>query len=237
MQLGDGTEIGVNIIIPTLNEVKNIGNIIKRLKRIGCHSILVVDGHSTDGTVEVAKALGAKAITQNGNGKGGALRDAFRSIHLDGEVIVIMDADGSMSPEEVPLFVEAVRNGGHVIKGSRFLPSAGSEDLTALRRVGNMLLVGVLNLLFGTRYTDLCYGFIAFRKNALITLAPYLVSDEFEIETEICIKSKTLGFRVIEIPSVERVRSFGKSNLNTFRDGFKIFALLFREAIARNGVS
>jgi len=221
----------VSVLIPTLNEVKNIGNIISRLKHIGCSSIFVIDGHSSDGTVERATALGAKTVVQDGHGKGGALREAFEKVCFDGDVIIVMDADGSMSPEEIPRFAEAVRNGAHVAKGSRFLPLAGSEDLTPLRRFGNKLMVIALNLLFSTNYTDLCYGFIAFRKDALTSLSPHLASDEFEIETEICIKARALGFRVDEVPSFERMRSYGKSNLNTFRDGFKIFSLLLREAL------
>jgi glycosyltransferase involved in cell wall biosynthesis len=224
----------VNVIIPTLNEAKNIGNIIRRLKRVGCHSILVVDGHSTDGTVERAMRLGAETIIQNGHGKGGALREAFQNSCLDGDVIVMMDADGSMAPEEIPTFVEAIEKGAHVVKGSRFLPSGGSEDLTAVRRIGNIILTGVLNFLFFTRYTDLCYGFMAFRKATLDLLSPHLGSEEFEIETEICIKSSTLGFNVVEVPSVERERVHGISNLHTIKDGFKIMSLVLREAMRAN---
>jgi len=156
------------------------------------------------------------------------LQSADVSEGLAGGILLV---NTSMSPEEIPRFAEAVRNGAHVAKGSRFLPLAGSEDLTPLRRFGNKLMVIALNLLFSTNYTDLCYGFIAFRKDALTSLSPHLASDEFEIETEICIKARALGFRVDEVPSFERMRNYGKSNLNTFRDGFKIFSLLLREAL------
>lgn len=224
----------VNVIIPTLNEEKNVCDIINRLKQVGCKNILIIDGHSEDSTVEFARKLGAKVILQNGKGKGGALRQAFEESILDGDVIVIMDADGSMPPEELPLFTEAVKKGVDVVKGSRFLPCGGSEDLTPIRRVGNRILTGVLNFLFLTHYTDLCYGYMAFKKEALNKLSSHLKSENFEIETEICIKSKTLGLRVLEIPSVERARLNGTSKLNTFRDGFRILTLLLKESLKAN---
>ena len=220
----------VNVIMPTLNEERNIGDVIPRLKQIGVKEILIIDGHSEDGTVEFARKLGAKVILQNGRGKGAALRQAFEDSCLNGDVIVIMDADGSMAPEELSLFTKAIETGADVVKGSRFLPSGGSEDLTPLRHVGNKLLTAILNFLFLTKYTDLCYGYIAFTKEALRKLSNSLESKNFEIETEICIKSKSLGLCVIEIPSVERSRRHGTSNLHALRDGFSIFKLLLGEA-------
>jgi glycosyltransferase involved in cell wall biosynthesis len=224
----------VNVIIPTLNEEKNVCDVINRLRRIGCNSIFIVDGNSEDGTVESAVKLGAQVIIQNGKGKGGALRQAFEEKVIDGDIIVIMDADGSMAPEEIPLFTEAVEMGADVAKGSRYLNGGGSEDLTATRRVGNMILTGVLNFLFLTNYTDLCYGYMAFKKEALKKLSSHLKSDNFEIETEICAKSKNLGLSVVEIPSVERARRYGKSNLRSFRDGFSILKLVLNEFVAQN---
>lgn len=223
--------IRTNIIIPALNEEKNIYHIILRLKKAGYNNILIVDGHSKDRTVETAMTLGAKVIIQNGQGKGGALREAFGDELLDGDVIAIMDADGSMDPEELDRFTEAIRAGADVVKGSRFLPNGGSEDLTPVRRVGNKILTGILNFLFLTNYTDLCYGFMAFRREALIKLSKHLVTENFEIETEICIKSKVLGLDVREIPSIERARCYGASNLSTFKDGLRILRLLLDEAL------
>jgi glycosyltransferase involved in cell wall biosynthesis len=224
-------DIRVNVIIPTLNEGRNIVEVINRLKQCGCHDILIVDGHSTDDTVSQAKELGARVIIQNGQGKGGALREAFADSCLDGDVIVIIDADGSMDPQELNSFIEALETGADVVKGSRFLPSGGSEDLTPVRRVGNMILTGLLNWMFLTDYTDLCYGYIAFKKEALANLSRHLTTNNFEIETEICIKSKALGLRVVEIPSFERTRRFGKSNLRAVRDGSRILKLLVGEAL------
>lgn len=231
LNIENNSDARISIIIPTLNEVKNIGEVIYKLKQVGCRDILVVDGKSVDGTAEYARKLGAKVIMQNGKGKGLALRQAFRNGYVDGDIIIILDADGSMDPEEVPTFVSAIESGAEVAKGSRFLPRGQSEDMSAIRRVGNKLLVGILNFLCLTNYTDLCYGYIAFRRDALRRISPRLTSDNFEIETEVCIKAKELGIKVVEVPSFERMRQHGNSNLNTFRDGFRILAFIVRESL------
>ena len=221
----------VRVIIPTLNERENIHGIICQLRKMGFFDVLVVDGHSNDGTAEFAQNLGARVILQNGHGKGAAMRDAFmESLTNSGaDIIVMMDADGSMSPEELPSFIDAINAGADVVKGSRFLPPGNSEDLTLTRRVGNKMLTMVINLLFLTNYTDLCYGYIAFSRNALLQLSSCLSGQAFEIETEICVKAKTLELNVVEIPSFERSRRFGTSNLHAVRDGMTIFRLLLKE--------
>ena len=221
----------VRVIIPTLNERENIHDIIYQLRKMGFCDIMVVDGHSNDGTAECAQNLGAIVILQNGHGKGVAVRDAFAESlsNSRADIIVIMDADGSMSPEELPSFIDAINGGADVVKGSRFLYPGGSEDLTLTRWVGNKMLTMVINFLFLTNYTDLCYGYIAFSRNALLQLSSRLSGQAFEIETEICVKAKTLGLNVVEVPSFERLRRFGTSNLHAIRDGLTIFRLLLKE--------
>jgi len=138
------------------------------------------------------------------------------------DVVVVMDADGSMRPEEIPLLIHALASGADIGKGSRFLPGGGSEDLTFIRRLGNKFLLSLVNWLWATKYTDLCYGFMAFRREAVEKLLPHLISKGFEIETEILIIAKKLGLRVTEVPSIELRRRHGKSNLKTTRDGYRI---------------
>jgi glycosyltransferase involved in cell wall biosynthesis len=230
-KIEDDGDASISIIIPTLNEAENIDEVIYKLRQVGCRDILIIDGNSVDGTVERAKRLGAKVVMQDGRGKGLALRQAFANGYVDGDIIIIMDADGSMDPGEIPRFVRAIKSGAGVAKGSRFLPKGQSEDITAMRRVGNKLLVGILNFLFLTKYTDLCYGFIAFGRGALRRISPRLTSEYFEIEAEVCIRAKKLGIKVVEVPSFERARRCGKSNLNTFKDGFRILELIVRESL------
>jgi len=226
--------LGVTVVIPTLNEQESIASVISELKNMGYTDILIIDGNSKDMTVAIAKKLGVNVMFQNGHGKGNALRQVFSNRSITGEVLVMMDADGSMSPAELRSFVGALKSGADVAKGSRFMNGGYSEDMTLARRIGNLLFVKVTNLLLNSRYTDLCYGFAAFRGSAIEKLYPDLKSSDFEIEAEIFIKSKRLGFRVVEVPSIELRRKSGKSNLKAVRDGFLILRTIFRECLLSN---
>ena len=229
--LGEKSNLHITVIIPTLNEERNIAEVICTLDQLGYEHIMIVDGNSTDRTAKVAEELGVKVIIQNGRGKGAALRQAFNHHDLDGDMIVIMDADRSMNPREVPLFAEALNSGADLVKGSRFLPFAYSEDMNLTRRIGNRFFVLLVNLFWSANYTDLCYGFAAFRRDALKRLYPHLKSKSFEIETEIFIKAKKLGLKVVEVPSIELRRRHGKSNLSTLRDGVRILKTIIDEAL------
>ena len=217
------------MLIPSLNEERNISDVIQLLKQLGYDNILVIDGKSSDRTVETAKDLGANVIIQNGNGKGAALREAFE--HADSDFVVIMDADGSMNPKEIPLLIEGLSSGADVVKGSRFLHSGHSYDMTLIRRIGNQLFILLVNWFWSADYTDLCYGFGAFRKDAIRKLSPHLKSTNFEIETEVFIKAKKLGLKVAETPSVELRRGHGKSNLHSLRDGLSILRTILKELV------
>ena len=219
----------VTIIIPTLNEEKTLSGIIMELKRIGCENIIVVDGNSKDNTLQIAKQYLTQFIIQNGEGKGTALREAFENKFSSNSIIAMMDADGSMRPQEIPLLIDAIESGADIAKGSRFMPGGYSEDMNFIRRVGNLFFIFLVNLLFGTDYTDLCYGFMAFKKTTLERLLPYLKAEKFEIETEMMIKSKKMELKVTEIPSIELRRSYGKSNLSIFKDGFRILRQIIME--------
>jgi len=225
----------VTVIIPTLNEEENIMGVIRELGHIGCRDILIIDGNSRDRTVEVAKEFGVDVILQNGRGKGSALRQAFSHDGLDGDAVVMMDADGSMNPKEILLFIEALDSGADLVKGSRFLSYGYSEDMSLIRRIGNRFFVLLVNRLWSANYTDLCYGFGAFRKDAIKKLLPHLKSTNFEIETEVFIKAKKLGLKVVEVPSIEFRRRHGKSNLSIFKDGFRILKTIIEEFV--NGSS
>lgn len=229
--MGDDDSVEVDVIIPTRNEEENIAIVIHELKKLGYHNILVIDANSQDKTAEIARSLGATVVFQEGTGKGAALRQAFAHDWVSSDFVVMMDADGSMCPKEVSRFVKALCSGADVAKGSRFLPHGYSEDLNLIRRIGNKILLALVNTLWSTSYTDLCYGFGAFRRSALEKLRPHLGSTNFEIETEICIKAKKLGLKVVEVPSFELRRNGGKSNLSTFGDGFRILRSIIGELV------
>jgi len=215
-------KMNVGIAIPALNEEKNISYVLNVLNSIGFGNILVIDGASEDETLKVATEQGAKVVHQSGRGKGQAIRQVLNKDYLNSDALVLMDADGSMAPEEVPRFVEALRLGADVVKGSRFMSGGGSHDMTPVRRFGNTCMTTMVNLLCRAQYTDLCYGFVAFNRKAIAALAPVLETSNFEIETEVFIKAQKLGLKVVEIPSFEYRRRNGKSNLKTVSDGYKI---------------
>jgi len=223
--------LNVGIAIPAFNEERNIECVLSGLKDIGFRNVLVIDGLSNDGTLKVAARNGAKIVLQDGRGKGAAVRQVLAKGYLDVEALVLMDADGSMSPQEVPRFVEALHNGADVVKGSRFVSGGGSGDMTFARKIGNGLFTSCVNLLWSTGYTDMCYGFAAFNQKAIRKLAPILESNNFEIETEIFIKAKKLGLKVVEVPSFEYKRNSGESNLHAFKDGLRILKTILTEAI------
>jgi glycosyltransferase involved in cell wall biosynthesis len=218
----------ITVLIPALNEENNIQDVIKELKTIGFSDILVIDGNSNDNTASVCKKLGANVIFQDKVGKGDALRKAFNHDEL-GDFVVMLDADGSMNPKEIDSFLDAFKTGADVVKGSRFISPAYSEDLNFSRRIGNMIMVKIVNLIWDANFSDLCYGFAAFKKSAIEKMHPHLKSEHFEIEAEIFIKAKKMGFKIHEVPSVELRRKSGKSNLKMFTDGFKILRTIFSE--------
>jgi len=217
----------VSLIIPALNEAANIEWVLKRIGTGVADEVLLVDGLSLDDTVAIAKATMADIVMvhERQPGKGAALRAGFGA--ATGDIIVMLDADGSMDPAEISMFTNAVRSGYDFVKGSRHLPDAGSEDLTFLREFGNKALGTAVNLLYGTKFTDLCYGFMAFRRDCLHALD--LTADGFEIETQMVVNAVKAGLRMAEVPSFELMRRSGQSNLRTFRDGQRILRTLLQE--------
>jgi len=179
-----------------------------------------------------------RVITQSRRGKGNAMACGFAG--ATGDVLVMLDADGSADPAEIPAFVAALVAGADFAKGSRFVPGGGSEDITWLRKTGNLGLNGVANTLFGTSYTDLCYGYNAFWADLLPLLelpavdAPasegeMLWGDGFEIETVLNCRVAAAGVKIVEVPSMERHRIHGQSNLRTFADGSRVLRTLIAE--------
>jgi glycosyltransferase involved in cell wall biosynthesis len=232
----------VSVIVPTRNEAKNLEIILPAIAAVrpAVHEIIVVDGNSTDGSLEVARRVlpSVRTITQTRKGKGNAMACGFAAV--TGDVVVMFDADGSADPAEIPAFVAALVAGADFAKGSRFAAGGGSDDITLLRKTGNFGLNGVANALFGTSYTDLCYGYNAFWADVLplLELPPVdapapaggmLWGDGFEIETVLNCRIAAARLKITEVPSVERQRMFGDTNLRTFADGSRVLRTLFAE--------
>ncbi len=220
----------ISVVVPTLNEAKNLPHVFAELPQ-GLHEVIVVDGFSTDGTPEVARRLrpDVKVVKQTQRGKGDALRCGFEA--STGDILVMLDADGSANPAEIPAFVRTLMTGADFAKGTRFHPDGGSSDITPLRSAGNRLLSGTVNLLFGTSYSDLCYGYNAFWRHCLPAMSVDCTG--FEVETLINVRIARAGLKVSEVPSFERDRIHGQSNLNTFRDGGRVLRTILGERLRR----
>jgi glycosyltransferase involved in cell wall biosynthesis len=223
------TEVTVSVIVPTLNEARNLPYVLPRIPE-WVHEVILVDGGSKDGTVDVARQLMPDIIVigQDRPGKGAALQAGFST--STGDIIVTIDADGSTDPAEIPLFVSCLQRGVDFVKGSRFLQGGGSDDIDPLRRTGNWMLRSLVRAAFGGRYSDLCYGYNAFWRYVLPVLEGE--ADGFEIETLMNIRVLAAGMRVAEVPSHEAARIHGTSNLRTFRDGARVLRLIARERVA-----
>lgn len=217
----------ISVVIPTKDEARNIGWVLRKLPE-AVDEVILVDS-STDDTVGVARAIrpDVRIVREPRPGKGAALRTGFSTAR--GEFVVMIDADGSMDPQEIRHFSAALEAGFDMVKGSRFMPDGGTEDMGWLRQFGNAVLRGITNLFYGCRFTDLCYGFMAFRRDCLGGLD--LQADGFEIETEIVVRAVKSRLDIAEVPSFEALRRNGDSHLNTWRDGQRVLRTLLRERL------
>ncbi|MET1063488.1 MAG: glycosyltransferase family 2 protein [Arthrobacter sp.] len=216
----------VSVVIPTLNEEMNLPWVLRRMPSY-VDEVVIVDGRSHDNTIDVARALRVDVVVvaEPRKGKGIAVRAGFAA--ASGDIIVMLDADGSMDPQEIGWFVSPLQHDYDFVKGSRYVTGGGSEDLTWLRNTGNRVLTGLANTVLRSNYSDLCYGYIALRRECLEVLE--LESDGFEIETELIVRAARAGLRIAEVPSFELDRISGASNLQTFRDGWRVLRTLARE--------
>ena len=212
----------VTIVIPAKDEARNVAWVLRRLPP-GIDEVILVDGNSTDDTIAVARAVRPDLIvaTERGPGKGAAMRTGLDM--ASGDIIVTIDADGSMDPAELDRYIEAARD-VDLVKGSRFTAKGGTEDMSQIRWLGNGFLLALVNVLYGAHLTDLCYGYCALRRSALPVLA--LRSDGFEIETEMTVRALRAGLRVGEVPSFELPRRYGTSHLRAVTDGWRVLVTL-----------
>ena len=238
VELHRSREPRVTIVVPARNEARNLEVVLPELPAV--HEVILVDGSSVDGSIETARRVmpGIKVVRQTRRGKGNALACGFAA--ATGDIIVMFDADGSADPTEIKSFVAALVAGADFAKGTRFVDGGGSDDITAFRKLGNFFLNTTTNILFGTKYTDLCYGYNAFWRDivGVIDLRDTSIPDTdgriqwgdgFEVETIINCRVAAAGLSISEVPSVERLRIFGHSNLNAVRDGFRVLRTIMTE--------
>ncbi|MBV8083690.1 MAG: glycosyltransferase family 2 protein [Chloroflexi bacterium] len=216
----------VSVIVPAMNEEENLPHVLPLIPH-WVEEVILVDGHSTDKTVEVAQWVrpGIRVVQQIGKGKGAALRTGFDAAR--GDIIVMLDADGSTDPREIPGYVGLLLAGADFVKGSRYMAGGGSEDISLFRSLGNTGLLLAVKAMFGFKWTDLCYGYNAFWRRVLPDLN--LDCDGFEIETLMNLRAGLAGLKIAECPSFEACRIHGESRLRALPDGWRVLKTIFRE--------
>jgi glycosyltransferase involved in cell wall biosynthesis len=220
--------IRVSVVVPTLNEAKNLPLIFPHIPLGVVDEVILVDGRSTDGTVDVARSLmpSVKVVLEPAPGKGAALRAGYRA--ATGDIIVVIDADGSNDPREIPRYLRSLIEGADFAKGSRFAHRGGTTDMPRFRQAGNRFFVMLVNLLFSSTFTDLCYGFHGFWRYCLDLIDIENV-DGFEIDTALYVRAVRERLRIVEVPSFEGYRFYGEGKLRTFPDGIRVLRTIIHE--------
>ena len=234
----------VSVVVPALNEARNIPHVFERIPA-DVHEVILADGYSVDETVTVARQLrpDVLVVMQSRRGKGNALACGVAA--ASGDIVALVDADGSADPGEIPRFVDALLSGADFAKGTRFAEGGGSSDITRLRSYGNYFLTAFFNACYGRKYSDLCYGFNVFWRRHAAVLGLDATSsgsdgngrlrgDGFEIETLIHVRVAKAGLVVAEVPSFEYPRIHGASNLNALRDGRRVLHTILSERRTAN---
>lgn len=207
----------VTILIPTKNEEDGIGEVIDGFKKLGYNNILVIDGHSTDRTREIAKAKGATVVLQSGKGKGQAVAEALKMVNTP--VVVMIDGDGTYDPNDIEKMLQPIERGiaEHVI-GNR-LVNFEKGAFTRLNLLGNKIFNWLFRLIYGVEIHDLLTGYRALTRELYKSVE--LEKHGFEIETELTVETIAKGFHLAEVP-INYYKRKGKANLRPIKDGWRI---------------
>jgi glycosyltransferase involved in cell wall biosynthesis len=215
-------EVKIEIIIPTLNEEKTIEELINNIRSCLLPielSILVIDGGSTDRTVDICKSRNVRFLVQKGKGKGNAMREAVD--HSEADIVVFIDGDGTYSPSDLGLLLEPLLNGkSDMVVGSRILGKRQRGAISIFHTLGNKLFNRAINFAMKSSITDSLSGYRALYKKTFSDLI--LFSDSFEIEVEMTVEALAKGYKVLEVPINYSIRKGSDTKLDPFGDGIKI---------------
>lgn len=221
----------VCIFIPTLNEAPTIGELVKGFRERGFSHILVMDGNSTDGTPDIARAAGAVVRTQTGRGKGNAIIEAVAII--DRPYVLMLDGDGTYSPDDAERMLEPLGRGFDHVIGNRLVnPERGA--FTRLNHLGNQILNVMFRIAHGKDLSDILSGYRAFTLHSIRQMT--LKEAGFEIETEMAVEAVRNGQRVTVVPVRYLARPGTVTKLNPFQDGLRIFSTIYRLAKMNNPI-
>ncbi len=216
----------VTLLVYAKNEVESMPRVMPQIKKEWCDQIVVIDGGSTDGTIEYSRSQGYEVYVQNG----GWWQEAYSEGHklAQGDIIVDFSPDGNSKPELIPVLAEKIRQGYDMAVASRYMAGAKSEDDTLLTRFGNFCFTQLINLLFGSKYTDSLVIFRAYRKSLLKEIGmDQSLGDTVTVQISVrCAKFKK---RVIDVPADEPKRIGGRTKMNAFRDSLVGLICIFKE--------
>ena len=219
--------VRISLVIPAHNEAKSLPYVLQLIPSC-VNEVILADDHSMDGTIEIARRslpMIRVVNTQHKRGRGAALQKGFAA--ATGDIIVMMSADGSNDPREIPDLVEALLAGSYLVTGSRFVHDGGSADMTPMHRLGFRVLISIANRLFRMQLTDTLCGYIAFWKDCLDHFQ--VDCDGFEVEALIILRVRKANLAIVEVPSYEHACMYGASHLRTFQGSWRILKMMLRE--------
>lgn len=215
------------LLLPTLNEIEAARVVIPQIRREWVDEILVLDGGSTDGTVEFMREQGLTVLTEARGGYGRAMAYGLRQ--AKGDIIVEFTPDGNSIPDDIPRIIARMHEGYDLVIGSRYLQGARSDDDDWLTALGNRLFTAAVNVLFRARYTDVLVGFRAFRREAALKLDLDAAGLSWPCQSSM--RFARAGLRVGEIPANEPSRIGGERKMRPFRTGWEIVKLIVRDFV------
>lgn len=219
----------VLLIAPTSNELEGVKAVLPKIDRKIVDDILVVDLNSTDGTVEFCKKHGFKVHHQKTKGYGAAMMEGLEINH--NEIVIEFPPDGSSPPDRIPDFIKKIEEGYDLVIGSRYTKGAKSYDDDIVTGFGNWMFTKIVNLLFGTNFTDVLIGYRAFRRSSLDRLN--ITAKNLDWSVELPILFAKSGAKIIDIPVDEPKRIGGKRKMHPIKTGLDISKIISREFLLR----
>ncbi|HWP45267.1 MAG TPA: glycosyltransferase family 2 protein [Blastocatellia bacterium] len=223
-------KMSVSLIAPTLNEIEAVKVVIPQINRDWIDEIIIVDGGSTDGTVDFCRQNGCTVYTQKKKGYGAAMCEAIQI--AKGDLIIEFQPDGNSLPEKIPELIAKINEGYDLVVGSRYKDGAKSHDDDYLTAIGNRVFTRLVNLAFGSSYTDVLIGYRIFRRDAFKALDIDSMGLSWAIQLPIRFAKK--GFKIAEIPADEPKRIGGVRKMRPFKHGTEFLMVLVKEMLSRN---